>query len=209
MIHDCPNLKKIIFESKSLCLFGESCIHNCKNLSKIYWPAIMNFEQISIYNNCPLLGNIIVYHRLLTCQNDDEILFLDKELLRINNNAFMSCKNARIVVIPSTIEQIEDHAFDHSLIQVIIFEGQYTMWKAMTHDNQDLYVYCSKDSNVVRSISPFEQNSFLHIKKNETLKELLRTKDIDQIKNYCYANMDQRTDEAMISTPYNWDFFSR
>ena len=119
----------------------------------------------------------------------------------------MSCKNARIVVIPSTIEQIEDHAFDHSLIQVIIFEGQYTMWKAMTHDNQDLYVYCSKDSNVVRSISPFEQNSFLHIKKNETLKELLRTKDIDQIKNYCYANMDQRTDEAMISTPYNWDFF--
>ena len=52
----------------------------------------------------------------------------------------MSCKNARIVVIPSTIEQIEDHAFDHSLIQVIIFEGQYTMWKAMTHDNQDLYV---------------------------------------------------------------------
>lgn len=166
-------------------------------------------EQISIYNNCPLLGNMIVYHRLLTCQNDDEILFLDKELLRINNNAFMSCKNARIVVIPSTIEQIEDHAFDHSLIQVIIFEGQYTMWKAMTHDNQDLYVYCSKDSNVVRSISPFEQNSFLHIKKNETLKELLRTKDIDQIKNYCYANMDQRTDEAMISTPYNWDFFSR
>lgn len=121
----------------------------------------------------------------------------------------MSCKNARIVVIPSTIEQIEDHAFDHSLIQVIIFEGQYTMWKAMTHDNQDLYVYCSKDSNVVRSISPFEQNSFLHIKKNETLKELLRTKDFDQIKNYCYANMDQRTDEAMISTPYNWDFFSR
>lgn len=119
----------------------------------------------------------------------------------------MSCKNARIVVIPSTIEQIEDHAFDHSLIQVIIFEGQYTMWKAMTHDNQDLYVYCSKDSNVVRSISPFEQNSFLHIKKNEILKELLRTKDIDQIKNYCYANMDQRTDEAMISTPYNWDFF--
>ena len=77
----------------------------------------------------------------------------------------MSCKNARIVVIPSTIEQIEDHAFDHSLIQVIIFEGQYTMWKAMTHDNQDLYVYCSKDANVVRSISPFEQNSFLHIKK--------------------------------------------
>ena len=55
----------------------------------------------------------------------------------------------------------------------------------------------------------FEQNLFLHIKKNETLKELLRTKDIDQIKNYCYANMDQRTDEAMISTPYNWDFFSR
>lgn len=50
----------------------------------------------------------------------------------------MSCKNARIVVIPSTIEQIEDHAFDHSLIQVIIFEGQYTMWKAMTHENQDL-----------------------------------------------------------------------
>ena len=27
----------------------------------------------------------------------------------------------------------------------------------------------------------FEQNLFLHIKKNETLKELLRTKDIDQI----------------------------
>ena len=94
----------------------------------------------------------------------------------------MSCKNARIVVIPSTIEQIEDHAFDHSLIQVIIFEGQYTMWKAMTHDNQDLYVYCSKDSNVVRSISPFEQNSFLHIKKNEKncleLKTLTRLKTI-------------------------------
>ena len=135
--------------------------------------------------------------------------FRRSRLVLIYTHAFMSCKNARIVVIPSTIEQIEDHAFDHSLIQVIIFEGQYTMWKAMTHDNQDLYVYCSKDSNVVRSISPFEQNSFLHIKKNETLKELLRTKDIDQIKNYCYANMDQRTDEAMISTPYNWDFFSR
>lgn len=77
----------------------------------------------------------------------------------------MSCKNARIVVIPSTIEQIEDHTFDHSLIQVIIFEGQYTMWKAMTHDNQDLYVYCSKDSNVVRSISPFDKIHFYILKK--------------------------------------------
>ncbi|MBS5301111.1 MAG: leucine-rich repeat protein [Clostridiaceae bacterium] len=95
------------------------------------------------------------------------ISFRRRRLVLIYTHAFMSCKNARIVVIPSTIEQIEDHAFDHSLIQVIIFEGQYTMWKAMTHDNQDLYVYCSKDSNVVRSISPFEQNSFLHIKKKK------------------------------------------
>ena len=85
---------------------------------------------------------------------------------------------------------------------LLVFAFVTTLLLNLKQENENLQ---KKNDELEQSLRELENIRT----QNETLKELLRTKDIDQIKNYCYANMDQRTDEAMISTPHNWDFFSR
>lgn len=204
MVHDCNSLKKIIFESAERCWIGEGSIYNCSSLSYVKWPVTFDFEKISIFNRCPLLGSMIVYNRLLTCQENDEFVIVDNQLTHINNRAFMSCENMKIIYIPENIEVIENDAFDETTVDIVIISGKYTKWKANTKKAKHMYIYCIEGSNVMNSVSPFEPHYYVHIKNIKRIANYLEPMNKDKIIEICYSNMNEKSDEEMIIKPYGW-----
>lgn len=209
MIHDCNRLEKIVIKAGkpragSRCYFHPRAIHHCEMLSDLEWPWNMTFEQLSIYDHCPKLGDCIRWRRLLTCQKQDEVLFLDKELERVNNRAFVSCDNLRILIVPESMEKLEYDALSGSKIDIIIFEGKHTQWEVHSHDYMHLYVFCKKDSNVKDAISPFKPQPLVHVKNITSIESFIELLDYEGLKKYCYAVMDERSDEDMVSKPYDW-----
>ena len=204
MIHNCNELKKIEFCAKDRCWFSDESIYDCQELSEIIWPPIYNFEQISIFHDCKKLGNMIIYHRLLTYQEDGQIITIDNDVTHINNHAFISCQNASVVIIPSNVDVVEDKAFEKSSIKVVVFEGQYTQWRVQTNDNISLYVFCRRDSNVMRSLSPYEEHSNIYMKNIDKLSEVLESKDEKRVEAVIGKYLDEISDEEMILKPYHW-----
>lgn len=179
MITNCDSLERIVFEAEVRCKFGELAFSNCKKLNEVRWPKIFNFEQVSIYNNCPQLGNMVKYKRLLTYQSD---------------------------VIPKSVERIENAAFEGTTISYVIIEGMYTQWDAQKHSEKDLYVYTLLDSNVMHSVSPFKKYSGLYMKNISCLEQSITLGcDIEKILNECKKHTNQRSDEEMIVMPYSWE----
>lgn len=207
MISNCNNLEKIVFESEIRCKFGEFAISNCKTLKEVCWPLIYNFEQISIYYNCPLLGNMVQYRRLLTYQSDEEVIIVPSEIEIINNHAFCSCSNALAVVIPANVEKIENDAFEGSLISYVIIEGKYTEWNAHSHSKKELYVYSIKDSNVMHSVSPFKTYPRLYMKNLTCIEQCITSTEYDtkEILDECKKHSDKCSDEEMIVKAYSWE----
>ena len=206
MITKCDSLERIVFEAEYRCTFGESAISNCKRLNKVRWPEIYNFEQVSIYNNCPLLGNMVKYKRLLTYQSDEEVIIVPSEIEIINNNAFCSCKNATAIIIPKSVERIENAAFEGTAISYVIIEGMYTQWDAHEYSEKDLYVYTLLDSNVMHSVSPFKTYSRLYMKNISCLEQYISSGyDAERILNECKKHTDKRSDEEMVVVPYSWE----
>lgn len=206
MITNCNSLERIVFEAEVRCEFGELAFSNCKKLNEVCWPEIFNFEQVSIYNNCPQLGNMVKYKRLLTYQSDEEVIVVPPEIEIINNNSFCSCKNATAIIIPKSVEKIENAAFEGTTISYIIIEGMYTQWDAHEHSKKDLYVYTVLDSNVMHSVSPFKKYSGLYMKNISYLEQCISSEyDTEKILNECKKHTDERSDEEMIVVPYSWE----
>ena len=206
MITNCDSLERIVFEAEVRCKFGELAFSNCKKLNEVCWPEIFNFEQVSIYNNCPQLGNMVKYKRLLTYQSDEEVIVVPPEIEIINNNSFCSCKNATAIIIPKSVERIENAAFEGTTISYIIIEGMYTQWDAHEHSKKDLYVYTVLDSNVMHSVSPFKKYSGLYMKNISCLEQCISSGyDTEKILNECKKHTDKRSDEEMIVVPYSWE----
>lgn len=206
MISNCDSLERIVFEAEVRCKFGELAFSNCKKLNEVRWPKIFNFEQVSIYNNCPQLGNMVKYKRLLTYQSDEKVIVVPSDIEIINNKSFCSCKNATAIIIPKSVERIENAAFEGTTISYVIIEGMYTQWDAQKHSEKDLYVYTLLDSNVMHSVSPFKKYSGLYIKNISCLEQsILLGYDIEKILNECKKHTNQRSDEEMIVMPYSWE----
>ena len=204
MIHDCKALRKIEFESVERCNICAGAIHHCDELSIIEWPCNMNFEQISIFNDCPKLGNMIVYRRLLTCQSNDEFFEVEEDLVRVNNRAFTSCEKLKVIVIPEKMEVIEENAFADSDITVIIVRGMYTQWKVNAHNGKHIYVYAQEESNVKSALSPYNPQPLVHMKNIKTLEGFFNPLDKNKIVEYCLGHMDKKSDDEMVVKPYSW-----
>ena len=204
MIHDCNCLRKIEFESVERCSIESGAIHHCEELSQIDWPHNMNFEQISIYNHCPKLGNMVVYRRLLTCQSKDIIYEVESDLVRINNRAFTSCESLKVVVVPKEMEVIEENAFADSDITFIIVRGVYTQWKVNAHNGKHIYVYAYEESNVKSAVSPYNPQPLVHMKNINSLEAFLESNDKEKIVEYCLGHMDKKSDDEMVVKPYSW-----
>lgn len=204
MIHDCEELRKVVFCASERCYFSPGAIYGCKELSEVIWPKIFNYEQNSLYYNCCKLGNMIFNNRLLTCQENGNVIKVNKEVTHINNQAFISCYNASIVIIPSNVVVVEDKAFDQSKVNIVIFDGLYTRWKVQTHDDTSLYVFCRKDSNVMRSLSPFEEHPNIYMKNINSIEGVLGFREDEIIEKIISNKLNKTSDEEMILKPYYW-----
>lgn len=206
MITDCGQLEKITFEADVRCNFSELAILNCKELKCVNWPDIFDFEQISIYAECPKLGNMIRYNRLLTYQSNEKVIIVPPEIEVVNNKAFCSCKKAEIVIIPSGVERVEYEAFDGTSISHVIIEGQYTQWDAHAQSDSVLYVYSKKDSNVMHSVSPFKKYPGLYMKNISCMEPYISDKyDTVGILSKCQNSCDGKSDDEMLVKPYSWE----
>lgn len=206
MITDCGQLEKITFEADVRCNFSELAILNCKELKCVNWPDIFDFEQISIYAECPKLGNMIRYNRLLTYQSNEKVIIVPPEIEVVNNKAFCSCKKAEIVIIPSGVERVEYEAFDETSISHVIIEGQYTQWDAHAQCDSVLYVYSKKDSNVMHSVSPFKKYPGLYMKNISCMEPYISDKyDTVGILSKCQNSCDGKSDDEMLVKPYSWE----
>lgn len=206
MITDCGQLEKITFEADVRCNFSELAILNCKELKCVNWPDIFDFEQISIYAECPKLGNMIRYNRLLTYQSNEKVIIVPPEIEVVNNKAFCSCKKAEIVIIPSGVERVEYEAFDGTSISHVIIEGQYTQWDAHAQCDSVLYVYSKKDSNVMHSVSPFKKYPGLYMKNISCMEPYISDKyDTVGILSKCQNSCDGKSDDEMLVKPYSWE----
>jgi hypothetical protein len=148
-----------------------------------------------------------IYNRLLTYQGEEEVILVDDKCKRINNDAFKSCHNARIIYLPESIDKIEDNAFDGSNIEILIIAGKYTQWHPHLYDGvKEIYIYAEKDSNIMRSVSPFELQSNLYLKNINDLDIVINPKiDLEKLSKICYQNMDSQSDEELIPKPYGWN----
>lgn len=205
MIHDCNLLSKVIFESVSRCNICAGAIHHCQELSYIEWPHNMNFEQVSLYDHCPKLGDMVVYRRLLTCQTYEEVYSVDLDMLRVNNRAFVSCNNLKVVHLPKNLEVIEKNAFEDSDAVIIIVEGRYTQWEVNAHNGKHIYIYANEESNVKNAVSPFKPQPLVHMKNIKAIEDLLEPMDKEKLLEFCYSHMDKKSDEEMVLKPYSWE----
>ena len=181
-------------------------ILNCKELKCVNWPDIFDFEQISIYAECPKLGNMIRYNRLLTYQSNEKVIIVPPEIEVVNNKAFCSCKKAEIVIIPSGVERVEYEAFDGTSIIHVIIEGQYTQWDAHAQSDSALYVYSKKDSSVMHSVSPFKKYPGLYMKNISCMEPYISDKyDTVWILSKCQNSCDGKSDDEMLVKPYSWE----
>lgn len=171
----------------------------------IEWPYNMNFEQISIYDHCPKLGNMVLFRRLLTCQDNNCIYEVESDLVRINNRAFVSCEGLKIIYVPESVEVIEDNAFEDSNITVIIVNGQYTQWNVHAHNDKHIYIYARENSNVMNAVSPFRPQPLVHMKNIKSIEQLLNPIDREQLTDYCLGHMDKQSDDEMVLKPYSWE----
>ena len=146
------------------------------------------------------------YKRLLTYQSDEKVIVVPSDIEIINNKSFCSCKNATAIIIPKSVERIENAAFEGTTISYVIIEGMYTQWDAQKHSEKDLYVYTLLDSNVMHSVSPFKKYSGLYIKNISCLEQSISLGyDIEKILNECKKHTNKRSDEEMIVMPYSWE----
>lgn len=206
MIVNCNSLEKIRFEAENICQFWELAISDCKVLNEVCWPIKFNFEQISIYSKCPQLGNMIQYGRLLTYQSDEEVIVVPSEIKIINNHAFCSCNNVSVIVVPASVERIEDDAFEGSSISYVIIEGIYTTWNVHANAEKELYVFLEKESNIMHSISPFKKYPGLFMKNISNLERYISPKyDLNGITNECRKNSNQMSDDDMVVKAYTWE----
>jgi hypothetical protein len=134
----------------------------------------------------------------------DEVLVIDDGIEEINNYAFVSCENTKIVLIPKTVEKVEDFAFDGSRIEVVIFMGEYTQWRVNASVEKPMYVFCKKDSNVRHSLSLYDPQPYVYMKKVDILDNYMSPHEEKKIAEACYGLMDEKSDEDMMLRPYDW-----
>ena len=206
MISNCPCLKTVSFNTDNLCDFESYIIQDCINLNSVNWPEKFNYQHLSLYKNCPELGNMIYRDCLMTFQNKDRVVTIPSEVKVVNKGAFQTCKSTKIVIIPESVLEVENDAFADSDICIVILEGENTrLFSDCSKIGRELYVYAKENSYFKNNLSPFFRDRRLYVKNINQIIDFLSPANYRKIFNTCLYNMDKKSDDEMIIKPYGWN----
>lgn len=206
MISNCPCLKTVSFNTDKLCDFESNIIQDCINLNSVNWPEKFNYQHLSLYKNCPELGNMIYRDCLMTFQNKDRVVTIPSEVKVVNKGAFQTCKSTKIVIIPESVLEVENDAFADSDICIVILEGENTrLFSDCSKIGRELYVYAKENSYFKNNLSPFFRDRRLYVKNINQIIDFLSPANYRKIFNTCLYNMDKKSDDEMIIKPYGWN----
>lgn len=150
----CKSLNQICIP-KSVSLIGGGCFSGCFNIN-----LQIESEDFKVYQKCLYQ---ISTKSLISCWNNNNHLHLADGLLRIENNAFMTCKHFETIRIPNTVkyignnlfgacgvsdiyipnsvELIEPFAFNHNVKRIYIPIGQSERFKLMLPSSYHKILY--------------------------------------------------------------------
>ena len=199
IILDCNELTDIIFQAKTWCTFKTFTIRNCEKLQNVKWPRLIESKNISIYTNCPLLGDMIINRVLISSGCRRSICVIDSDVQVVNDYAFQN-SSCLIVIIPKTVDEVGKYAFHGSSIKVVIFEGAYTKWIASHWSSEDTYLYIAQGGYAAqnsRFLLGNDSNCYL---KNIYLLDGVIGRDInlERIEEIISQNMNQRSDVDIL-----------
>jgi hypothetical protein len=111
---------------------GQSAFVNCKNLTKVVFEqpsqlkriltaafALTGIEKIKIPKTLQIIGE----QAFAECRSLISVNFeMDSELKEIGPLAFNNCRQTREVIIPASVERVENNSFKGMYIATITFE---------------------------------------------------------------------------------------
>lgn len=203
-IHHCNNLVSVTITSDIRTYISPGAVHDCDNLETLVGRWAENCEEVSCLYNCAKIDDIRAYGRLVTCQSTKEIYSVDEDIKRIVNGAFRSCRKLKMVILHNNVEAVLPNAFEGTDVEIIIFKGQYTNWKAkQITEDVDLYVFAEQDANVM-SISPYDLPKNVYFKNIKSLEVALEKNNLSELYELCKTKMNKESDTEMIPVPYTW-----
>lgn len=203
-IHHCDNLVSVTITSDIRTYIFPGAVHDCDNLESLIGRWAENCEDVSCLYNCAKLDDIRAYGRLVTCQSTKNIYSVDEDIKRILNGAFRSCRKLKMVILHNNVETVLPNAFEGTDVEIIIFKGKYTNWKAkQITEDVDLYVFAEQDANVM-SISPYDLPKNVYFKNIKSLEAALDKNNLSELYELCKKKMNKESDSEMIPVPYTW-----